>query len=97
MKYVIILGDGMADRPLEELNGQTPLEYANTPMMDALSEMGEVEQLVRVRVGLIVEHISRLTVNRHIVETVKGEGLGIVDSHIVIGPKHSAKILYGGT
>ena len=32
----------MADRPLEELNGQTPLEYANTPMMDALSEMGEV-------------------------------------------------------
>ncbi|MBR5931642.1 MAG: cofactor-independent phosphoglycerate mutase [Lachnospiraceae bacterium] len=42
MKYVVILGDGMADRPLEELGGQTPLEYAKTPMMDALAEMGEI-------------------------------------------------------
>lgn len=42
MKYVVILGDGMADRPLEELGGMTPLEYAKTPMMDAIAEMSEV-------------------------------------------------------
>lgn len=42
MKYVVVLGDGMADRPIDELGGMTPLEYAKTPMMDALSEMGEV-------------------------------------------------------
>ena len=29
MKYVIVLGDGMADEPIEELGGKTPLEYAN--------------------------------------------------------------------
>ena len=42
MKYVVILGDGMADRPIEELGGMTPLEYAKTPMMDALAEVSEV-------------------------------------------------------
>jgi len=42
MKYVIILGDGMADRPIEELNGKTPLEYAKTPMMDKLAQKGEL-------------------------------------------------------
>ena len=42
MKYVIVLGDGMADKPIEELGNKTPLEYANTPMMDKLSKMSEV-------------------------------------------------------
>ena len=37
MKYVIVLGDGMADRPIEELGGKTPLEYASTPTLDELS------------------------------------------------------------
>ena len=32
MKYVIVLGDGMADEPIEDLGGKTPLEYANTPL-----------------------------------------------------------------
>lgn len=40
MKYIVILGDGMADQPLEELGGQTPLEYAKTPMMDSLAGKG---------------------------------------------------------
>ena len=34
MKYIVVLGDGMADEPLEELGGKTPLEYAQTPNMD---------------------------------------------------------------
>ncbi|HOD34548.1 MAG TPA: cofactor-independent phosphoglycerate mutase [Syntrophales bacterium] len=40
MKYVILLGDGMADHPIEELGGKTPLEYARTPNMDRLSRLG---------------------------------------------------------
>lgn len=42
MKYVIVLGDGMADLPLEELQGMTPLEYAKTPCMDQLAAAGEI-------------------------------------------------------
>ena len=36
MKYVIVLGDGMADRPIEAFGGLTPLEYAKTPTLDSL-------------------------------------------------------------
>lgn len=42
MKYVIVLGDGMADEPIQELNGKTPLEYADTPMMDMLAAKAEI-------------------------------------------------------
>lgn len=42
MKYVVILGDGMADRPLESLGNKTPLEYADTPKMDELASKGEI-------------------------------------------------------
>ncbi len=40
MKYVVVLGDGMADEPLEALGGKTPLEYAETPNMDAMAREG---------------------------------------------------------
>ncbi|HDZ88142.1 MAG TPA: phosphoglycerate mutase, partial [Nitrospirae bacterium] len=40
MKYIVIIGDGMADRPLEELGGLTPLQKAYTPNMDALAKNG---------------------------------------------------------
>ena len=36
-KYLVILGDGMADEPLAELGGKTPLEYARTPNMDRIA------------------------------------------------------------
>lgn len=42
MKYLVILGDGMADRPIEALNGKTPLAYAKTPVMDELAAGGEI-------------------------------------------------------
>lgn len=42
MKYVIVLGDGMADEPLEELGGKTPLAYADTPNMDELAKLSEI-------------------------------------------------------
>ena len=42
MKYIVILGDGMADEPLQQLGGKTPLEYAATPCMDDLAGKGEM-------------------------------------------------------
>jgi 2,3-bisphosphoglycerate-independent phosphoglycerate mutase len=40
MKYIILLGDGMPDYPIDELGGKTPLEYANTPNMDFIAKNG---------------------------------------------------------
>src|SRR5674476_791393 len=40
MKYIVILGDGMADEPLAQLGGKTPLEYAKTPNMDRMAQNG---------------------------------------------------------
>ncbi|MCK4536931.1 MAG: cofactor-independent phosphoglycerate mutase [Desulfuromonadales bacterium] len=40
MKHIILLGDGMADEPIAELGGMTPLEKAHTPNMDALAQKG---------------------------------------------------------
>ena len=37
MKYIVVLADGMADLPIAELGGKTPMEYASTPCMDALA------------------------------------------------------------
>ncbi len=42
MKYVILLGDGMADYEIPDLGGKTPLEYADTPNMDFLASQGEI-------------------------------------------------------
>ena len=42
MKYIIVLGDGMADYAMDELEGKTPLEYADTPEMDRLAKQSEI-------------------------------------------------------
>lgn len=42
MKYLVMLCDGMADEPLEELGGKTPLEAAATPNMDRLAKVSEI-------------------------------------------------------
>lgn len=41
-KYVVVLGDGMADEPIEALDGKTPLAYAQTPALDRLSKKSEI-------------------------------------------------------
>lgn len=51
MKTIIILGDGMADNPIEKLGGKTPLQYAKTPYMDMLAKKGKVGRLVTVPEG----------------------------------------------
>jgi len=40
MKYIVVCGDGMADEPLAELGGKTPLEYARIPNMDRMAKEG---------------------------------------------------------
>ncbi len=40
MKYILVIGDGMADNPLPELDGKTPLEAAVKPVIDALAQAG---------------------------------------------------------
>ena len=40
MKFVVILGDGMADLPLAELQGRTPLQAAHIPNMDMIAREG---------------------------------------------------------
>jgi 2,3-bisphosphoglycerate-independent phosphoglycerate mutase len=45
MKYVVLIGDGMSDYPLDELNGKTPLQVANKPNIDELTFKGRAGQL----------------------------------------------------
>ena len=52
MKYAVILGDGMADEPLRELGGKTPLEYAKTPAMDALAAAGRIGMVRTIPEGM---------------------------------------------
>ena len=52
MKYVIILGDGMSDEPVEALGGRTPLEAASTPAMDELAAKGEMGMVQNVPAGM---------------------------------------------
>lgn len=42
MKYIIVVGDGMADYPIEEFQGKTPLMMARTPYLDWLASHGEI-------------------------------------------------------
>ena len=52
MKYLVILGDGMADRPIDVLGGKTPLEYAKTPKMDELAVKGEIGMVHTIPEGM---------------------------------------------
>jgi len=52
MKYIVVLGDGMADEPIEALGNKTPLEYANTPNMDRLSKVSEVGMVHTIPDGM---------------------------------------------
>ena len=51
-KYMIILCDGMADEPLDELEGRTPLEAARTPNLDELASGSEIGMVRTVPKGM---------------------------------------------
>ena len=52
MKYIVMLGDGMADEPIEALGGKTPLEYADTPVLDAYAAGSEIGMAVTIPEGM---------------------------------------------
>ncbi len=51
MKFVVVLGDGMADLPLASLQGKTPLQVAKKPNMDSLAKQGRNGQALTVPEG----------------------------------------------
>lgn len=52
MKYVVVLGDGMADQPIPELDNKTPLAYAKTPTMDDMAKKSEIGMVHTVPDGM---------------------------------------------
>lgn len=63
MKYIIVLGDGMADEPIDALGGKTPLQVASTPTMDFLAKNGKVGTFETVPKGFHPgSEIANLTV-----------------------------------
>ena len=52
MKYILVIGDGMADMPVPELDGKTPLQYASTPAMDKLASAGILGSVLTIPEGL---------------------------------------------
>lgn len=52
MKYLVVLCDGMADYPMVELGGKTPLEYANVPNMDSLVKTAKIGLVKTVQDGM---------------------------------------------
>lgn len=80
MKYIIVLGDGMADEPLAELGGKTPLEAAGTPVMDRLARDGRVGRFVTVPAGFHPgSEVANMTVLGYDV-TTSFEGRGVLEA-----------------
>ena len=52
MKYIVILGDGMADLPIDKIGAKTPLQAANKPVMDMLASRGEMGMVKTVPDGI---------------------------------------------
>lgn len=80
MKYIIVLGDGMADEPLAELGGKTPLEAAEAPVMDRLAREGRVGRFVTVPAGFHPgSEVANMTVLGYDV-TTSFEGRGVLEA-----------------
>ena len=82
-KAAIIIGDGLADRPVPDLDGRTPLEVADTPMLDRVAAEGECGQMdpiaPGIRAGSDTSHLAILGYDPFKVYTGRGpfEVLGI--------------------
>ncbi len=80
MKYLIILGDGMADEPLENYGGKTPLQMARKPHIDWLAKNGQSGQLITVPKSMHPgSEIANLAVLGYDVEKVF-EGRGVLEA-----------------
>jgi 2,3-bisphosphoglycerate-independent phosphoglycerate mutase len=76
MKGIILVMDGMGDRPLKELDYQTPLQAANTPNMDKMAERGITGIMDSIKPGIIpgsdTAHLSILGYDPYEVYTGRG-------------------------
>lgn len=80
MKYIIILGDGMADEPLADYEGKTPLQMAKTPNIDLLAKNGRTGQLITVPDSMHPgSEIANMAVLGYDVEKVF-EGRGVLEA-----------------
>lgn len=80
MKTLIILGDGMADEPIDELGGETPLQYADTPFMDTLARLGTTGRLKTVADGFHPgSEVANMAVLGYDLPTVY-EGRGVLEA-----------------
>ena len=80
MKTLIILGDGMADEPIAELGGKTPLQYADTPAMDTLARLGVTGRLKTVADGFHPgSEVANMAVLGYDLPTVY-EGRGVLEA-----------------
>ena len=93
MKYIIILGDGMADEPIEALGEMTPMQAAHTPWMDRLAREGRTGMLYTVPAGFKPgSEIANLSVLGYDVASVfEGRGsLEAASMGVEIGPEEMA-------
>ncbi len=80
MKYIIVLGDGMADEPLENYGGKTPLQMANIPEIDRLAKLGNCGRLVTVPESMHPgSEIANMSVLGYDVKSVF-EGRGVLEA-----------------
>jgi 2,3-bisphosphoglycerate-independent phosphoglycerate mutase len=93
MKYVILLGDGMADYPIDTLGGKTPLEYAHTPNMDRMAAEGILGLIDTIPKGLQpgsdVANLAVLGYNPHDCYTGRGP-LEAANMGILLSPEDIA-------
>jgi 2,3-bisphosphoglycerate-independent phosphoglycerate mutase len=80
MKTIIILGDGMADEPIEALGGKTPMQYAQTPYMDQLARLGVTGRLKTVADGFHPgSEVANMAILGYDLPTVY-EGRGVLEA-----------------
>jgi 2,3-bisphosphoglycerate-independent phosphoglycerate mutase len=80
MKYLIILGDGMADEPIEDYGGKTPLQMAKKPHIDWLAKNGKTGMLKTIPESMHPgSEIANLSVLGYDVESVF-EGRGVLEA-----------------
>ena len=80
MKSIIILGDGMADEPIEALGGKTPLQFAHTPYMDLLAQKGVTGRMKTVADGFHPgSEVANMAVLGYDMPTVY-EGRGVLEA-----------------
>jgi len=93
MKYVVILGDGMADEPIASLDGKTPLQRAHKPTIDHITKLGQCGLLHTVPEGFHPgSEIANLSVLGYDVPTVF-EGRGTLEAASMGVPIHDGEMV----